>query len=77
VMRSIETDRWTARVSNTGYSGIIDAHGNTKWISNLHQFQTYRGEIYRRNTMTFYVVWGDWLIKLLTILFFIYWFLRI
>lgn len=72
VMRSIETDRWTARATNTGYSAIIDPHGNTKWISHLHEYQTYVGQIYRRDTINLYVAIGDWLIILLTFLMIIY-----
>lgn len=62
VMRSIEFDRYMARASNTGYSAIIDPHGNTRWISDINQYQTHVGEIYRRDTITFYVKKGDWLI---------------
>ncbi len=68
VMRSIETDRWMARATNTGYSGIVDPHGNTIWISDINKYQTYAGEIYRRDTITPYVKWGDWLIFVLVVL---------
>ncbi|BAQ64065.1 apolipoprotein N-acyltransferase [Geminocystis sp. NIES-3709] len=71
VMRSIETDRWMARATNTGYSAIIDPHGNTEWISDINKYQTHVGEIYRRSTITFYVAKGDWLIIFLTIPLFI------
>ncbi|WP_431705571.1 apolipoprotein N-acyltransferase [Geminocystis sp. CENA526] len=62
VMRSIETDRYMARATNTGLSAIINPHGNTTWISQINQYQTYAGEIYRRDSLTPYVKWGDWLI---------------
>jgi apolipoprotein N-acyltransferase len=75
VMRSIETDRWTARSTNTGYSAIIDPHGNTKWISNLHEYQTHIGQIYRRDSINLYVAKGDWLIRLLLFLIIIYYLL--
>lgn len=75
VMRSIETDRWAARATNTGYSAIVDPHGNTKWISNLHEYQTHIGQIYRRDTINLYVAKGDWLIILLLLLITIYYFL--
>ncbi|BAQ59785.1 apolipoprotein N-acyltransferase [Geminocystis sp. NIES-3708] len=68
VMRSIEADRWTARATNTGYSAIIDPHGNTKWISNLNQFQTHVGEIYRRDRINLYIAKGDWLIILMIVI---------
>ncbi len=72
VMRSIETDRWTARATNTGYSAIIDPHGNTQWISNLNEYQTHVGKIYRRDTITFYVAKGDWFVILLIVFLLVY-----
>lgn len=71
VMRAIELDRWMARATNTGYSAIVDPHGNTHWLSELNQYETYKGEIYRRNTTTFYGEKGDWLIILCLVLFFL------
>lgn len=65
VMRAIETNRWAARATNTGYSGIIDPHGHTVWISNINTYELYIDNIYRRQTQTLYVKWGDWLIKIL------------
>lgn len=67
VMRAIEGGRWMARATNTGYSGIVDPHGNTIWQSSINEFQVYQGEIYRRQDKTLYVLWGDWLLKLLLI----------
>jgi apolipoprotein N-acyltransferase len=60
VMRAIETDRWVARATNTGFSSIIDAHGNTQWISGFRTYETHADTIYRRQTQTLYVRWGDW-----------------
>ncbi|MBE9221987.1 apolipoprotein N-acyltransferase [Cyanobacterium stanieri LEGE 03274] len=68
VMRAIENDRWMARATNTGYSGIVDPHGNTIWRSDINQYQTYKGDIYRRQTQTPYVRWGDWLNGLFVII---------
>lgn len=65
VMRGIEMDRWVARATNTGYSAIIDPHGNTVWLSELDKYQTHSHLIYRRQTATFYLLWGDWLLKIL------------
>ena len=65
LMRSIETDRWTARASNTGYSAIIDPHGRTQWISKLNEFVAHAHTVYRRNTQTLYVRFGNWLTPLL------------
>jgi apolipoprotein N-acyltransferase len=61
VMRSIESDRWAVRATNTGYSGIIDPHGQVKWRSSPNQYQIHADTIYRQQTQTFYVKWGDWL----------------
>jgi len=68
VMRAIETDRWAVRATNTGYSGIIDPHGNTHWLSNLNTYETHIATIDRRQTESLYVRWGDWLTPLLLVL---------
>ncbi len=65
VMRAIETDRWTARASNTGYSAVIDPHGRTQWISKLNEFVAHAHQVYRRSTQTLYVRYGNWLTPLL------------
>ncbi|MBE9047072.1 apolipoprotein N-acyltransferase [Pleurocapsales cyanobacterium LEGE 10410] len=65
VMRAIETDRWAARATNTGYSAIVDPHGNTPWISEIDQYVIHAGTIYRRQNQTWYVQWGDWLTPML------------
>ena len=61
VMRAIETDRWAVRATNTGYSGIVDPHGRTVWISGINTDEIHADTIYRRQTQTLYVRWGDWL----------------
>ncbi|ACK65434.1 apolipoprotein N-acyltransferase [Rippkaea orientalis PCC 8801] len=68
IIRAIESDRWMARATNTGYSAIINPHGQTLWISNLNTYELHQGSIYRRQTQTLYVQWGDWLTKVLVIL---------
>lgn len=68
VMRAIETDRWAARVTNTGYSGIVDPHGKTRWLSDNNIYEIHADTIYRRQTRSLYVQWGDWLTPLLLIL---------
>ncbi|WP_310484066.1 apolipoprotein N-acyltransferase [Chamaesiphon sp. VAR_48_metabat_403] len=65
LMRAIETDRWMVRASNTGYSAFIDPHGRTQWISKLDEFAAHSYQIYRRNTQTLYVRFGNWLTPLL------------
>ncbi|WP_138503356.1 apolipoprotein N-acyltransferase [Nostoc sp. PA-18-2419] len=67
IMRAIETDRWSARATNTGYSAFIDPHGRTLWISGYNTYETHAQTIYRRQTKTLYVRWGDWLTPLLLI----------
>jgi apolipoprotein N-acyltransferase len=68
VIRAIESDRWSARATNTGYSAIVDPHGNTIWRSAINRFQIHAGTIYRRQTKTLYVKWGDWLTKIFLII---------
>ncbi|GAB4540667.1 MAG: apolipoprotein N-acyltransferase [Pleurocapsa sp.] len=68
VMRAIESDRWAARATNTGYSAIVDPHGNTLWISEIEQYAIHAGAIYLRSNQTLYVRWGDWLTPALLLL---------
>ncbi len=65
VMRAIENDRWAVRATNTGYSGIVDPHGRTIWLSEINTYETYTTTIYRRKSQTLYVKWGDWLTPIL------------
>jgi apolipoprotein N-acyltransferase len=68
VMRAIETDRWAARATNTGYSAIVDPRGRTIWISGINTYELHADTIYRRRTRTLYVQWGDWLTGALSLL---------
>ncbi len=68
VMRAIETDRWAVRATNTGYSAFVDPHGRTVWLSGHNTYELHAATIYRRQTQTLYVRWGDWLTPLLLIL---------
>jgi apolipoprotein N-acyltransferase len=61
IMRAIETDRWIARATNTGYSAIVDPHGVTHWLSEINRYQLHSDVIYRRQSQTLYVRFGDWL----------------
>ncbi|WP_414543448.1 apolipoprotein N-acyltransferase [Nostoc sp. CCY0012] len=61
MMRAIETDRWSVRATNTGYSAFVDPHGRTLWMSGYNTYETHAETIYRRQTQTLYVRWGDWL----------------
>ena len=67
VMRAIETDRWAVRATNTGYSGIVDPHGRTLWLSKINNYEIYASTVYRRQTQTLYVRWGDWVTPLLLV----------
>lgn len=60
IMRAIETDRWAIRATNTGYSGVVDPHGRILWRSRPNIYQTHSATIYRRQTQTLYVRWGNW-----------------
>ena len=73
VIRAIETDRWMASATNTGYSAIVNPKGDTLWISEMNTYQLHQGTIYPRNSQTLYVKWGDWLTIILTILSGILW----
>lgn len=65
VMRAIETSRWLVSATNTGYSGLIDPHGEVHWRSQPYIYQTRLATIYRRTDKTLYVEFGNWLIPLL------------
>jgi apolipoprotein N-acyltransferase len=75
IMRAIETDRWIARATNTGYSAIVDPHGVTHWISEINRYQLHSDFIYRRQTQTLYVRFGDWLTWSLLVLTITFWFI--
>jgi apolipoprotein N-acyltransferase len=68
VMRAIETDRWAAIATNTGYSAFVNPHGETVWMSGINTYEVQDATIYRRQTQTFYVRWGDWIMPLLLVL---------
>lgn len=67
VMRAIESDRWAVQATNTGYSGVIDPHGNILWRSHVNTYEVHAATIYRRQTRTPYVRWGNWLTPLLVV----------
>jgi apolipoprotein N-acyltransferase len=74
VMRSIEMDRWAVRATNTGYSGIVNPHGKTLWISGIDTYEIHADTIYRRQTQTLYVRWGNWLTLVLLVCAGLVWF---
>lgn len=65
VMRAIETDRWEVRVTNTGISGVVDPRGRSRWLSSPNEYTTHLATIYRRQSRSLYVRWGNWLMPLL------------
>jgi apolipoprotein N-acyltransferase len=65
VFRAVESDRWAIRATNTGYSGIVDPHGRTLWLSGINTYEIHAETVYPRQTRTLYVRWGDWLVWLL------------
>jgi apolipoprotein N-acyltransferase len=68
VMRAIETDRWAVIAANTGYSAFVNPRGETVWKSGSNTYEVRDATIYRRQTRTLYVQWGDWLTPLLLVL---------
>jgi apolipoprotein N-acyltransferase len=68
VMRAIETDRWAVIATNTGYSAFVNPRGETVWKSGINTYEVRDTTIYRRQTRTLYVRWGDWLTPLLLVL---------
>lgn len=60
VMRAVETDRWIARATNTGYSGFIDPQGQVVWRSPAHETVRHAQSIDLRQSTTPYVRWGGW-----------------
>ncbi|MDJ0844354.1 apolipoprotein N-acyltransferase [Crocosphaera sp.] len=77
VIRAVETDRWMARATNTGYSAIVNPKGETLWISDINNYQLHQGKIYPRNTQTLYVKWGNWLTIFLSIFAGILWLIKL
>jgi apolipoprotein N-acyltransferase len=65
VIRAIESDRWLVRATNTGLSGVIDPHGQTHWLSSRNTYATHTATLYKRQTQTLYVRWGNWVTPIL------------
>jgi apolipoprotein N-acyltransferase len=68
VMRAIETDRNLIRVTNTGYSGLIQSTGQRKWRSQPQSYDLHISEVIPRKTETLYVRYGNWITPLLCLL---------
>jgi apolipoprotein N-acyltransferase len=65
VIRAIESDRWAVRATNTGLSGVVDPQGRTLWLATPNIYVTHIANIYRRQTLTPYVRWGNWVLVIL------------
>ena len=65
IMRAIETDRPMIRVTNTGYSGLIESTGQTKWRSQPNRYDLHISELSPRTSQTLYVRYGNWITPLL------------
>ncbi|WOD38393.1 apolipoprotein N-acyltransferase [Nodosilinea sp. E11] len=61
VLRAVESDRWALRVTNTGLSGLVDNRGRTRWLGEPQTYLTHRATLDRRQNLTPYSRWGDWL----------------
>ncbi|MEO1211401.1 MAG: apolipoprotein N-acyltransferase [Cyanobacteria bacterium J06638_20] len=59
IMRAIETQRFTVRATNTGFSGVVDPHGHTLWKSGFQTYETHLATINRLQSQTLYVRWGN------------------
>jgi apolipoprotein N-acyltransferase len=68
LMRAIEHDRWAVRATNTGYSGVINPHGQIIWQSPVQQWSVHHERIWRRQSQTLYVRYGNWLTPVLILL---------
>lgn len=64
VIRAIESDRWAIRATNTGLSGVVSPRGKTLWLGPSNTYMVHRAALYRRQTLTPYVRWGNWLLPL-------------
>jgi apolipoprotein N-acyltransferase len=62
-LRAIETRRSVARAGNTGISAFIDLRGNVISKTEWWKEAILKGTITPESRITFYVKYGDWLLK--------------
>lgn len=62
VFRAIETDRYVLRAANTGISAIIDPKGHVTARTAIFTEEVLRGHFAAKDTITFYVRYGDYFI---------------
>ena len=67
VMRSIENSRYLARVTNTGYSGLITPHGVVTLRSNPQRYEVLIAEVFKIQSTTLYTKFGNWMMPVLVI----------
>ncbi len=58
-MRALETGRWIARSTTTGYSALIDHHGNVVKVAPAGQFALVQGALQPRTGLTPYALGGN------------------
>jgi apolipoprotein N-acyltransferase len=61
-MRAIETRRWIARATTTGYTTIIDAHGRVIAEAPFGTPEVLTGAVRASSIRTLYVRFGDWVV---------------
>jgi apolipoprotein N-acyltransferase len=64
IFRAVETDRYVLRAANTGISAVIDPRGRTIARTGIFREEILNGTFSPRQSRTFYVTHGDWLILL-------------
>lgn len=67
-LRAVETKKWVARSANTGISAIIDPYGNIMQTQPWNKAATIKSNIPVSNDQTFYVKYGDYIYKSLTLM---------
>lgn len=67
-LRAIETRRWVARSANTGISAVIDPSGNILATQPWNQAAVIKYNIPTSNNLTFYVRYGDYIYKTISLL---------
>ena len=65
VFRAVETDRYILRAANTGISAIIDPRGRITARTPIFEEQVLKGNFSLRDSMTSYIVYGDYFILIL------------
>ena len=67
-LRAIETRRYIVRSANTGVSAIINTKGEIVKKLGWWQRGYIKGEVITNDKITFYVIWGDYIGRIATLL---------